>query len=249
MLQPKNLTDYSFIIKVKVRRGWRSLSFLSHASIISSSSRLSRGVFLSLCGQARSANDHFLMCAENMSQGSLTYCTHWAGRRSHAAVVLSFGACLMLLLHGFVLSKPAWFCGYAQPLSWVIINLQGSPIFFCLQSPSGINYLTIYFVPFSSVQFSSVTQSCPTLCHPMNRNMPGLPIHHQLPEFTQTHVHRISDAIKPSHPLSSPSPPDPNPSQHQGLFQWVNSSHEVAKVLEFQFQHQSFQWTLWTDLL
>ena len=100
-----------------------------------------------------------------------------------------------------------------------------------------------------SVQFSSVTQSCLTLCDPMNRSTPGLPVHHKLPEFTQTHVHRVSDAIQPSHPLSSPSPPAPNPSQHQGLFQWVNSSHEVAKVLEFQLQHQSFQWTLRTDLL
>ena len=85
-----------------------------------------------------------------------------------------------------------------------------------------------------SVQFSSVAQSCPTLCDPMNRSTPGLPVHHQLPEFTQTHVHRVSDAIQPSHPLSSLSPPAPNPSQHQGLFQWVNSLHEVAKVLEFQ---------------
>ena len=68
-------------------------------------------------------------------------------------------------------------------------------------------------------QIRSVTQSCPTLCDPMNRGMPGLPVHHQLPEFTQTHVHRVSDAIQPSHPLSSPSPPAPNPSQHQGLFQ------------------------------
>ena len=77
--------------------------------------------------------------------------------------------------------------------------------------------------------FSSVTQSCPTLC------TPGLSVHHQLPEFTQTHVHRVGEAIQPSHPLSSPSLPAPNPSQHQGLFQWVNSSHEVAKVLEFSF--------------
>ena len=92
-----------------------------------------------------------------------------------------------------------------------------------------------------SVQFSSVAQSCPTLCDPMNCSTPGLPVHHQLPEFTQTHVHQVGDAIQPSHPLSSPSPPAPNPSQHQGLFQWVNSSHEVAKVLEFQLQHQSFQ--------
>ena len=71
----------------------------------------------------------------------------------------------------------------------------------------------------NSVQFSSVTQSCPTLCDPMNRSMPGLPVHHQLPEFTQTHVHGVSDAIQPSHPLSSPSPPATNPSQHQSLFQ------------------------------
>ena len=87
------------------------------------------------------------------------------------------------------------------------------------------------------VQFSSVAQSCPTLCDPMNCSMPGLPVHHQLLEFTQTHIHRVSDAIQPSHPLSSPSPPAPNPSQHQSLFQWVNSSHEVAKVLQFPRQH------------
>ena len=85
-----------------------------------------------------------------------------------------------------------------------------------------------------SVQFSSVAQSCPTLCDPMNRSTPGLPVHRQLLEFTQTHVHRVRDAIQPSHPLLSSSPPAPNPSQHQSLFQWVNSSHEVAKVLEFQ---------------
>ena len=72
---------------------------------------------------------------------------------------------------------------------------------------------------FSSVQFSSVAQSCLSLCDPMNHSTPGLPVHHQLPEFTQTHVHRVSDAIQPSHPLSSPSPPAPSPSQHQGLFQ------------------------------
>jgi len=96
-----------------------------------------------------------------------------------------------------------------------------------------------------SVQFSSVTQSCPTLCDPMNRSTPGLPVHHQLPEFTQTLVHRVSDAIQPSHPLSAPSPPAPNPSQHQSLFQWVNSLHEVAKVLEFH----SFQRNPRADLL
>ena len=83
-------------------------------------------------------------------------------------------------------------------------------------------------------QFSSVAQSCLTLCDPMDCSTPGLLVLHQLPEFTQTHVHRISDAIQPSHPLSSPFPPTFNLSQHQGLFKWVNSSHQVAKVLEFQ---------------
>ena len=90
------------------------------------------------------------------------------------------------------------------------------------------------WVQFSSVQFSSVAQSCLTLCDPVNNSTPGLPVHHQLLEFTQTHVYWVGDAIQPSHPLSSPSPPAPNLSQHQGLFQWANSSHEVAKVLEFQ---------------
>ena len=83
-------------------------------------------------------------------------------------------------------------------------------------------------------QFSSVAQSCPTLCNSMNCNTPGLPVHHQLPEFTQTHVHWVGDAIQPSHPLSSPSPPALNLSQHQGPFKWVSSSHHVAKALEFQ---------------
>ena len=101
----------------------------------------------------------------------------------------------------------------------------------------------------SSVQFSSVTQSCPTLCDPMNCSTSGLPVHHQLPEFTQTHVQRVSDAIQPTHPLSSHSPPAPNPSQQQSLFQWVNSSHEVAKVLEFQVQHHSLQRNPRVDLL
>ena len=100
-----------------------------------------------------------------------------------------------------------------------------------------LNIWCFHFGPWRApcpFQFSSVTQSCPTLCDPMNCSTPGLPVHHQLLEFTQTHVHRVSDAIQPSHPQSSASPPAPNPSQHQSLFQWVNSSHEVAKVLEFQ---------------
>ena len=92
-----------------------------------------------------------------------------------------------------------------------------------------------------SVQFSPVTQSCPTLGNPIDCSTPALPVHRQIPQPTQTHVHRVSDATQPSHPLLSPSAPAFNPSQHQGLFQRVGSSHQVAKVLEFQFQHLSFQ--------
>ena len=108
--------------------------------------------------------------------------------------------------------------------------------------PGPVDCQLLFSVLFSWILFSSVAQSCPTLCNPMNRSTPGLPVHHQLPEFTQTHVHRVGDAIQPSHPLLSPSPAL-NLSQHQGLFKWVSSSHQVAKVLEFQLQHQSFQWT------
>ena len=111
--------------------------------------------------------------------------------------------------------------------------------------------LFILFMGYSRQEywsFSSVAQSCPTLCDPMNLSTPGLPVHHQLPESTQTHLHRVSDAIKPSRPPSSPSLQALNHSQHQDLFKWVNSLHQVAKVLEFHLQHQSFQWTPTTDL-
>ena len=96
---------------------------------------------------------------------------------------------------------------------------------------------------------TSVTQSYPTLCDLMNHITSGLLTHHQLPESTQTHIHWVGDAIQPSHPLLSPSPPAFNLSQHQGLFQWVSSLHQVAKILEFQLQHQSFQWIFRTDFL
>ena len=98
----------------------------------------------------------------------------------------------------------------------------------------------------SVVQFSPSV--CLTLCDPMVYSTPGFPVHHHLPKLAQTHVHRVGDAIQPSHPMSSPSPAF-NLSQHQGLVQWVHSSHQVAKVLEFQLQHQSFQWTFRTDFL
>ena len=95
----------------------------------------------------------------------------------------------------------------------------------------------------------SVQFSCSVVSDSMDCITPGFPVHHQLPELTQTHVHQVNDAIRPSHPLSSPSPPAFNLSQHQGLFQWVSSLHQVARLLEFQLQHQSFQWTPRTDLL
>ena len=109
----------------------------------------------------------------------------------------------------------------------------------CLLIPT-LCYLRVCFIAlfFLSVQFSSVAQSCRTLCDPMNRSTPGFPVHHQVPEFTQTHVHRVSDAIQPSHPLLSPSPA-PNPSQHQSLFQWVNSSIFSLLSHIFLFVHVS----------
>ena len=96
---------------------------------------------------------------------------------------------------------------------------------------------------------SSAAQSCPTLCDPMDCSTPGFHVHHQLQEFTQTHVHWVSDAIQPSHPLLSLSPPAFALSQHQGLFKWVSSSHQVTKVLEFQLQHQSLQWIVGEHIL
>ena len=112
-----------------------------------------------------------------------------------------------------------------------------------------IRLLKITLVPYLMAQFSSVTQSCLTLCNPMHCSMPDLPVHHQLLAFTQIHVHRVGDAIQQSHPLSSPSPPTFNLSQHQGLFQGASSLHQEAKVLEFQLQYQSFQWIFRTEFL
>ena len=117
-----------------------------------------------------------------------------------------------------------------------------------LAEDRNIKYCQLWIMK-SSVQFNSVAHLCLTLCEPMDCSTPGLPVHHQLWEFTQTHVHRVSDAIQQYHPLSSPSLPTFNLSQPQGLFRWVSSSHQVAKVLEFQLQHQSFQWIFRTDFL
>ena len=118
-------------------------------------------------------------------------------------------------------------------------------IFFLLSFQSLFHLFLLYY----SVQFTSVQSLSHVRLFVTPWITPGLPVHHQLPEFTQTHVHQVSDVIQPSHSLSSLSPTAHNPSQHQGLFQWVNYSYEVAKVLEFQPQHQSFQWTPRTGLL
>ena len=104
-------------------------------------------------------------------------------------------------------------------------------------------------IKWSSVQFSSVTQSYLTLGNPMDCSTPGFPVHYQLPGLTQSRVQRVCYAIQPSHPLLSPSPTTFNLSQHQDLFQWISSSDQVAKVLEFQLQHQAFQWIFRTDFL
>ena len=137
-------------------------------------------------------------------------------------------------------------------ISNALVNLATELISSSLDLKQCKQDLTIY-----KYQLSPVSQSCSTPCDPMNGSTPDLPVHHQLPEITQTHVHWVGDAIQPSHPLLFPSPPALNLSQHQGLFQWVSSSHQVAKVLGFQLQHQSFQWTRglisfrmdWLDLL
>ena len=131
-----------------------------------------------------------------------------------------------------------------------ICNFEILALFHSHATTSGIsqNYLVTFYSPFK-LQFSSVAQSCLTLCDPMDCSTPGFPVHHQLLEPTQTHVHQVGDAIQPFHPLSSPSPPAFNLSQHQGLFQWVSSSHQVAKVLELQLQHLSFQWIFRTDFV
>ena len=142
--------------------------------------------------------------------------------------VMSSSLVLTSFMYIFTYVSPNWYFRIFSIQS-ININVLRSNLF----EHFLLDVFVIYWGIIDSVQFSSASQLCPTLCDPMNRSTPGLPVHHQLPELTQTHVHQVSDAIQPSHPLSSPSLA-PNPSQHQSLFQWVNSSHEVAEVLEFQ---------------
>ena len=132
-------------------------------------------------------------------------------------------------------------------ISFLYLNIIG--VFECARfSSEHTLHVFFWFVSLWWIKEVQFSLSATSDCDPMDCSRPGLPVHHQLPEFAQTHVYRVGDAIQPSHPLSSPSPPAPNPSQHQGLFQWVGSSH-LAKVLEFQLQHQSFQWIFRTNLL
>ena len=130
-------------------------------------------------------------------------------------------------------------------ITFILLGSAYFQMFIGYQNPLPISFPCQIF----QLQFSLVTQSCLTLCDPMDCSTSGLSVHHQFPEFIQTHVHWVGDAIQPSHPLSSPSPPSFNISQHQCLFKWVSSSHQVAKALEFQLQHQSFQWIFRTDFL
>ena len=116
----------------------------------------------------------------------------------------------------------------------------------CILSPVLICLIPVLIRCIILVLFSLVTQSCLTLCNPVDCSTLGLPVQHQPPELAQTHVHRVGDAIQPSHPLSSP-PSAFNLSQHQDLFKWVSSLHQLAKILEFQLQHQSFQWIFRVD--
>ena len=131
---------------------------------------------------------------------------------------------------------------------WIILSSSLHVLQFFVIATSGVFSYYILATPDNN-QFSSVAQSYPTLCDPMDCRIPGFSVHHQLPELAQAHDHRVIDAIQPSLPLSSPFPSAFNLCQHQGLFQWVSSSYQVARVLEFQFQHQSFQLIFRVDFL
>ena len=149
-----------------------------------------------------------------------------------------------------------WFMGSQSQtrLNWTELSL-GTILAYLMSTSSTeeqfLRLLLFFKVSYSlcSLHFISVAKLYPTLCDLMDCSTPGFPVLHELPELAQTHVHWVGDAVQPSHPLSSHFPPAFNLSQHQGLFQGVSSSHQVAKVLEFQLQHQSFRWIVRTDFL
>ena len=149
-------------------------------------------------------------------------------------MLLSFKSLYLHLIYYACVHSQCYFsCWSSSLLCWLRLFLLSLGLYGCFVFVFVLmktKFIRLYFFPANCLQFSSVTQLCPTLCDPMDYSMPGFPVHHQLPELTQTHIHRISDAIQLSHPLSSPSPHALNLSQHQGLFQWVSSSHQVAKV-------------------
>ena len=205
-------------------------------------------------------------------QASLSFTTSWSLLKL-MCIESVMASNHLILCHVFLLLPQSFPASGSFPMSQLLascgLNIRASSSVFPMNIQGWISFRTDWFnlllvqgtlksllqhqSGFRGDSISSVSQSCPTLCNPMNHSIPGLhpfsPRHHQLPEFTQTHVHWVSDAIQPSHPLLSPCPPALNLSQHQGLFKWVSSSHQVAKLLEFQLQHQSFQWTLSTNLL
>ena len=145
-----------------------------------------------------------------------------------------------------------WFTyAFSQSVTRLISGICSQRFFIFMKSTSFVFYVCFQCSKnlSTSFQFSSVTQSCLTLCDPMDCSMPGFHIHHQLPELAQTHIPQVGGAIQPSCPLLSPSAPALDLSQQQGLCKWVSSSNHMAKVLEFQLQHQSFQWIFRTDFL
>ena len=167
------------------------------------------------------------------------------GPETPGKLFLYLGALVSIIIREIILYIFYSRIQYLYPISFLIFLDLGHILKLIPQNACFIGQKRIVTV-LSLTQFSSVTQLCLTLCDPMDCSTPGFPVHHQLLELLQTHVYRVSDAIRRCHPLSSPSPPAFNLSQHQGLFQWVNSSHQV-KVLGFQLQHQSFQWIFRTD--
>ena len=198
----------------------------------------------------------------------------WPRDRTHVSYVSFIGRCVLYYYHYPVCSKTKYkfkknklkvkrYNGIDCTLCQIVKDWSALPealpcdtglTFISAYDKKPYTYFTVPVVPFFTfskcrVQFSSVAQLCPTLCNPMDCSMPGFLVYHQLLELDQTHVHWVGDAIQPSHPLSSPCPPAFNLSQNHGLFQWVGSSHQVAKVLEFQLQYQSFQWIFRTDFL
>ena len=190
--------------------------------------------------------DVLISSGQSLSHVQL-FATPWtASRQASLSITNSQSLLKLMSIESVMPSNHLILCStfLLSPLIFPSIRVFSNESVLCIRWPK---YWSFSFSISQSV--SSVAQSCLTLCDPMNHSMPGLAVRHQLPESSQTHVHWIGNVIQPSHPLSSPSPPALNPSQHHGLFKWVSSSHQVAKVLELQLQHQSFQWTFRTDLL